>query len=248
MREIDFLGLKVSAISKGEIIAKILEFALVPKRKMIGYLNAHCVNLSLLDSEYRQILRKMDLVYAGGKGVVWASRLFESSLPERVNILDFFNDLSERLRDEEIKIYLLGGEPSIVEKAAKRLIKEPFGLKIVGFHHGFFNEAEEGAIINEINAVRPNLVIVGMGVPKQEKWIYRHLNELEVNLCWAVGAAFELLSGCRKRAPEWMIGCGFEWLYRLCQEPKRLWKRYLTGNFIFIYHIVRRRIIYGRHN
>jgi N-acetylglucosaminyldiphosphoundecaprenol N-acetyl-beta-D-mannosaminyltransferase len=111
------------------------------------------------------------------------------------------------------------------------------GLAIVGSRDGFFDEAEEDAV-REINKLKPNILMVGMGTPKQEKWIYNHLNELDVNLCWGVGAAFEWLSGYRKRAPRWMVECGFEWLYRLYQQPKRLWKRYLVGNLVFIYHVL----------
>lgn len=244
-KAIDFLGIKVSAITKEEMIDKILEFASTPldsetyltglmgRNKMITYLNAHCVNVSFADSEYREILKMQDLVYAGGKGVVWASRLFSKSLPERVNILDFFDRLVERIIEKKIKIYLLGGEPGVVQKTADKLKEKFSGLGIVGFHHGFFNGEEESEIIKEINFLKPHILMVGIGVPKQEKWIYRYLHELDINLCWAVGAAFDWLSGKHSRAPGWMVGCGLEWLHRFLQQPRRLWNRYLIGNPLF---------------
>lgn len=244
-KAIEFLGIKVSAITKEEMVEKILEFALTGRQKMITYLNAHCVNVSFTDFEYREILKAADLVYAGGKGVVWASRLLSSGLSERVNILDFFDKLAKRLKDEKVNIYLLGAQQDVVEKASEELKSR--GLIITGFHNGFFHKTEERNIINEINALKPNILIVGLGIPKQEKWIYRHLNELDVNLCWGVGAVFNNLSGKLKRAPQWMIDYGLEWLYRLYQEPKRLWKRYLFGNLLFIYRILKWRIKYGQY-
>ncbi|MDD4909381.1 MAG: WecB/TagA/CpsF family glycosyltransferase [Candidatus Omnitrophica bacterium] len=239
---IDFLGLRISAVTREQIVGDILESALKGRRRLITYINAHCVNLSFEDSEYRQILNRADLVYADGKSIVRASRLLNNPLPERVNILDFFDRLAVQLKEKNVKIYLLGAESGVVRKAAERLSGEPFGLRISGFHHGFFTPSEEGAIIDEINRIRPDMLMVGMGVPRQEKWLRRHLQEMDVNLCWAVGSAFEWLSGYRKRAPEWMLKHGLEWFYRLCLEPKRLWRRYLIGNFIFIYYVLKWKI------
>ena len=138
----------------------------------------------------------------------------------------------------------MGGELHIVKKAEEALKKK--GLRIVGSRDGFFSKAEEKEIIREINALKPDILMVGMGMPKQEKWIHGHLHELDVHLCWGVGAAFDWFSGQRKRAPLWMINCGFEWLHRLYQQPKRLWKRYVFGNAVFIYRIVKWKVIHGK--
>lgn len=237
---INFLGIKIAAVTTDEIIDRILELAIYGKRKMIAYVNAHCINASFSDNEYREILKQADLVYAGGKGVVWASKLFPQSLPERVNILDFFDKLAKRLIKNNITLYLLGGKPEVVKKAVCELKKRFSGLSILGFHHGFFKPEMEADIIKEINMLKPHILLVGMGVPKQEKWINKYLNQLDVNLCWAVGAVFSNFSGIFTRAPNWMIKCGLEWLYRLFQEPKRLWRRYLIGNFVFVYRVLKR--------
>lgn len=236
-KKISLLGIKINSLTREEIITALLEFAKGDRLTTAFYLNAHCVNVACSDGEYRSILNKSDLVYAGGQGVVWASRFLDSPLPERVNILDFFDILVKGLRDKKITIYLLGGEPQVVKKTEEVLKKK--GLEIVGSRDGFFDKTEETEVIRQINTLRPDILMVGMGIPKQEKWIYSHLNELDVNLCWAVGAAFEWICGYRRRAPVWMIKCGLEWLHRLYQQPKRLWKRYLVGNFIFVYHIVK---------
>lgn len=245
-KNVNFLNIKVAALTLDEIVEKILEYALTGKGKFITYLNAHCVNMTFADFEYKKILEKADLVYAGGQGVVWAARFLGNHLPERVNILDFFDRLVKELKEKEITIYLLGGTQDVVKKT-EQVLKDK-GLKILGSRDGFFDKIEEKEIIREINTLKPDILMVGMGVPKQEKWIYTHLNELDVHLCWAVGAVFDWLSGQKKRAPEWMMKCGLEWLHRLYQQPKRLWKRYLIGNIVFLCRIFKWKIKHGKNN
>lgn len=240
-RNVDFLGITLGALTASEMVDRILAYAVAGKHKKMTYINADCVNISFRNAEYRKILNQMDLVYAGGIGVVLGSRLFGKLLRERVNILDFFDKLAERLRENRVTMYLLGAKEDVVQKAKAELVRR-YSLDIVGSHSGFFDEKEGNSIIEEINALRPNILIVGMGVPKQEKWIYEYRDRLDVNLCWAVGGAFNNFSGLLKRAPRWMIRCGLEWLYRLYQEPGRLWKRYLIGNFTFLYHAIRWKI------
>jgi len=242
---VNFLNLKLSALTKKEIIDALLELCKKgrPAKKAI-YINAHCVNISFSDKEYRAILNTAELVYAGGQGVVWAAGFLGCPVPERVNILDFFEEFIERLIDKKITVYLLGSTREVVEKTGAILKNK--GVDIVGARDGFFPESECAEVIKEINKVKPDLLIVGMGAPKQEKWIKANSHKLDAGLCWAVGAAFEWISGYRKRAPMWMIRLGFEWLHRLLQQPVRLWKRYVFGNIIFIYHVLSWRIKHGK--
>jgi N-acetylglucosaminyldiphosphoundecaprenol N-acetyl-beta-D-mannosaminyltransferase len=233
----DFLGIKISLLDRGGVTDKILEFALAGRNKFITYLNAHCVNTYFSDSDYKEVLQKADFVYAGGQGVVWALRFLGVNLPERVNILDFFDRLSEKLKEKKTAIYLLGGKPEAVKKAGNDLKKK--GLNVVGARHGFFDEQEEACIIREINELKPDILMVGMGIPKQEKWISDHLDQLQVNLCWAVGGVFRIFSGELKSAPGWISDCGLEWLYLGFQDFKRLFGRYLLGNFIFVFNVLR---------
>lgn len=247
-RKMDFLGLQIGMLTKDEMVEKIIELASSGNRnKFITYLNAHCVNVSFSDPHYRRILNAADLVYIGGKGIILASKLLNKDFPERVNILDFFDDLADKLKERRTRIYLLGTEHQTIERAALRLSAAPFCLNIVGFQHGFFNGTQERAVIEAINSVSPDILMVGMGVPRQEKWIHRHLNALDVKLCWAVGGAFEWLSGRRKRAPYLMVECGLEWVHRLLQQPGQLWKRYLVGNPLFIYRVLREKFTTENH-
>ena len=236
-----FLGIKVDAVNRKDIVDIFSGFSKTGRKKTAFYINAHCVNLTYKDHEYRSILNKADLVYSGGQGVVWASGLLGADLPERVNILDFFDMLAKKLIEEKAGIYLLGDLPDVIEKAAGALKNK--GLNIIGQRHGFFNKVEERDIILEINKLKPDILMVGMSVPKQEKWISGHLNELDVNLCWAVGGVFKLLAGDLKRAPRIIIDCGLEWLYIGVQDPARLLKRYLIGNFIFVYRVLNQAIL-----
>ena len=236
---ISLAGVKIDSITRRQAVDILLDFSKRSFRKSAAYVNAHCVNLACDDKEYRIIQNKFDLVYAGGQGVVWASRFLGIPLPERVNILDFFDDLSKELSAKKVTVYLLGGRPEVVKKAGEFLKKK--GLNIIGCMHGFFNEREEIRIIKEINELRPNILMVGMGVPKQEKWIFSHLNELQVNLCWAVGGVFRIFSGELKKAPRWISNYGLEWLYLGLQDPRRLFRRYLFGNLIFVFNILRYR-------
>jgi len=236
-RKMNFLGIKIDVLRRTEVVNKIVEFALTDKTKFITYLHAHCVNIASSDYAYRSILNNSDGVYADGQGVVWASRFLGIPLPERVNVMDFFDSLAPRLRDEKITIYLLGGTLEVVKKAAEALKKRE--LKIIGSRSGFFDKTGEEEIIREINRLRPNILMLGMGVPKQEKWFHDHRSELDVNLCWAVGGAFKLLSGRLRRAPGWMINGGLEWLYVGLQDFNRLCTRYLLGNPLFIYRVLK---------
>jgi N-acetylglucosaminyldiphosphoundecaprenol N-acetyl-beta-D-mannosaminyltransferase len=246
-KNIDFLGIKIASIRKMDIVSLLLNFGQDTKKRMAFYLNAHCVNLACSDHYYKTILNQSDLLYAGGKGVVWASRFLGSGLPERVNILDFFDAFSKEARLRKTSFYLLGGTNEVVSGAANILRSN--GLNILGFRHGFFTAEEEKDIVREINTLQPNVLMVGMGVPKQEKWIYEHSHVVSVNLLWGVGAAFEWLSGKRKRAPGWMIEYGLEWLHRFCQQPLRLWRRYLIGNLLFVFRVLAWKMnILGRHD
>ena len=235
--KISLAGVKIHSITRKQAVDILLDFSKRSFRRTACYVNAHCINTACYDKEYRDIQNKFDLVYAGGQGVVWASRFFGIPLPERVNILDFFDRLLEGLMEKRITVYLLGGKPEVVRKAGETLKKK--GLNVVGSMHGFFDKQEEMSIIREINELRPDILMVGMGVPKQEKWIFSHLNELQVNLCWAVGGVFRIFSGELKRAPCWISNYGLEWLYLGLQDSKRLLGRYLFGNLIFVFNILR---------
>ncbi len=235
MKSSVLLGIPVACVTRAQILSTLLDFATGSSARTVCYVNAHCLNIASTDAHYRDILSRFDLVYAGGQALVWASRLYGCPIPERVNIMDYFNALAQGLRTRNIPIYLLGASKQTVSAAAKRLAQ--LGLKVAGWHHGYFSAQEEERVIARINAAQPGILIVGMGVPRQEKWIYRNRARLRVNLCWALGGFLEYAAGNRKPAPVWVVICCLEWLYMGMQEPSRLVKRYLIGNILFIFRI-----------
>lgn len=229
------LGVEIDNLTVPELLERIDHFIRDGRPHQVVYVNVDSLNQCKSDRSYRSILKKADLVYADGMGVVYASRIFSDPLKERLSAGDFLPDLCRFACRQNHTLFFLGGEEGVT-KAAEANLKTRFpGLKIVGRHHGFFTEAETPALLAEIRDKKPDILLVGMGAPRQEKWIRRHLEELGVPVVWGVGALFDYYAGKFPRAPVWMRRIGLEWLYRLWLEPSRLWKRYLIGNFIFTF-------------
>ena len=231
---VDVLGLE----SIPQEIVKLANGKLI-KPKAVFYLNSACASLALSNKEYLEILQKGDLVYADGWGVVLAAKLMGKKLPERANAADFFDHFCQLVAKKKLSLYLLGGKKEIVLKAATNLKQKFPKLKITGYHHGFFDKKQEEEIIEEINNLKPDFLLIGLGVPKQEKWMVKHRNKLQVKVIWGVGGLFNLLSGGLSRAPKLMRNFGLEWLYRLFQEPERLGKRYLFGLPPFFFRVIK---------
>lgn len=231
------LGIDIDSLTADEFLARIDEFVESKIPHQISYLNADCLNKCWSNRSYRETIMKSDLVYADGMGIVWASRLFGHPLPERLNANDLLPQFCQQAEEKGHRIFLLGGEAGVAEKAADDLISKYPKLKIVGCHHGYFADFESQAVIDKIRAAGPDILIVGMGAPKQELWIRRHLDDLKVPVVWGVGGLLDYSAKGIKRAPEWMRNIGLEWFWRLCLEPKRLWKRYLLGNILFTFRV-----------
>jgi len=228
------LGVKVDRIDTKGLFSKVEEFVKAKSTHHIAYVNVDCINKSRGDPEYKDILETSDLIYPDGMAVVWASKLTSRPLSERVTAADFFQDFCSYCADRKLSLYFLGGEEGVAEKAVKTMKDMVPDVEIVGYHKGFFDVQEEEKVIKEINGKRPDILLVGFGVPVQEKWIRMHMESLNVPVLWGVGALFDYFAGKVKRAPKWMRKRGLEWLFRLIMEPSRLWKRYLIGNLAFI--------------
>lgn len=231
------LGIDIDSLTSVEFLNRIDEFVASGSPHQISYLNADCLNQCWSNRSYREAISASDLVYADGMGVVWASRLFGHPLPERLNANDLLPEFCRRAGEKGHRIYLLGGDDGVAGKAAedfKRLHPE---LNIVGWRHGYFAPDEEPAVIESIREAKPDILLVGMGAPKQELWIQRNLKALGVPVAWGVGGLFDYPAKKISRAPVWMRKAGLEWFWRLCMEPKRLWKRYLLGNILFTFRV-----------
>lgn len=176
------------------------------------------------DGSLREAYERADLVTADGIGLVWASRLLGAPLGERVAGIDLMEALCERAARRGYKLFLLGARPGVAQAAARNLRARFPGLVIVGTHHGYFafGSLEEEAVLEEINRLAPDLLLVGMGVPRQERWMLRHRNDLGVPVVMGVGGSFDVLSGRVARAPLGWQKLGLEWLWRTLREPHRL--------------------------
>lgn len=231
------LGIDIDPLTADEFLKRIDDYVASKTPHQISYLNADCLNKCWSDRAYRDSISASDLVYADGMGVVWASRLFGHPLPERLNANDLLPEFCRRAEGKGHRIYLLGGEPGVAERAAKDFQRKHPKLQIVGHHHGYFSCEEEAGVIAQIRESNADILIVGMGAPKQELWIQKNLKDLGVPAAWGVGGLLDYSAKDIKRAPVWMRKAGMEWLWRLSLEPGRLWKRYLLGNILFTFRV-----------
>lgn len=205
-----------------------------PRRVM--YVNAHVLNQSQERPELRAALQDADLVYCDGYGVRVAARALELPTPHRMTGADWIWSLAALCQHRDLSIYLLGSEPGIAAEAAARLTRWYPRLRIAGTHHGFFEIGSPHAerVVEDINARRPDILLTGMGTPKQERWVTEHADRVDAGVLWTVGALFDYVSGRIPRAPGWLADNGLEWIFRLGIEPQRMWRRYLIGNPMFL--------------
>lgn len=200
----------------------------------IAFLNAHCDNLARADWKYKDTLKSVDALLPDGSGVSIAAKMAGRNLGENLNGTDLFGPLCRCLAFRGIPVFFLGGRPEVAEATARKAADQFPGLKVAGFHHGYFAPREEDAVIDDINRSGARIVFVAFGVPQQDVWIARVRHRLNAPVLIGVGGLFDFVSGRIPRAPMWMRSIGIEWLYRLKCEPKRMWRRYIAGNFAFM--------------
>ena len=240
---VDVLGVGVDPIDLRQVLSTVGEFIRSGEKKTVCYANVHCVNIARRDREFREILNGADLVYCDGFGVVLGARIMGMHLPGRMTGADWIYDLCSFCQDAGYSIYLLGSRPGVAGKAAGRLRELYPSLEIPGSHHGYLSDQREvEATIREVNGCRPDILLVGMGSPLQEKFVRRHRDRFDVPVCWTVGALFDYVAGVVPRAPRWMLDHGLEWLFRLLYEPRRMWSRYLVGNTVFLMRVLGARL------
>ncbi|MDR1759195.1 MAG: WecB/TagA/CpsF family glycosyltransferase [Fibrobacter sp.] len=239
----DFYNIKVNVLNQDEALSCIRDILFQDPHKNIFFLNAHCFNLAQKHSKYFNALHRSDFLLNDGMGISIAARFKGIKFPDNLNGTDFIPLIIKEGVAGNKTFYLLGTKDHILEKTKVNLETNFPGMKILGMHNGFFSEAENKDIINEINELKVDIIIVGMGVPLQEIWIHENKNKLpDVSLFVAGGAIFDFLSGTISRAPVWMRKLRIEWIYRLCLEPKRMWKRYILGNILFFFHLLKHQI------
>jgi len=210
-----------------------------PARRVM-YVNAHVLNQSREQPALRAALKAADLVYCDGYGVRLAAKALDVEIPHRMTGADWVWGLATLCAAAGQAVYLLGSEPGVAQQAAERLGCSHPQLRVAGTHHGYFalGSAHDERVVEDINERRPDIVLVGMGSPKQELWVQRNAHRLDADVVWTVGALFDYVSGRVPRAPGWLADNGLEWIFRLAIEPNRMWRRYLLGNPVFVSRVM----------
>lgn len=234
-----FLNTSVDNLSMEETLDKVAEA--VEEDRLIHHVVVNAGKIVALQKD-RQLLdsvNKADLINADGQAVVWASRLLNKPLKERVAGIDLFVNLLNWAHENKHSIYLLGAEPEVLEALVEKISRKFSKELIAGYHHGYFGKREEQGVVTQIAHSGAQLLFVAMPSPRKEIFLRRHKAALaDLNFIMGVGGSFDVLAGKTRRAPRWMQNAGLEWFYRFLQEPRRMWKRYLIGNTKFVALVV----------
>ncbi len=242
---INILGVWVDALTVDELHGELV--SIIDRHDCIQVLNVNvnCLNLAYERPWLRDLLNSAEVVFCDGDGVRLGARLLGRRLPSRITYADWLWELAQFSEPRGYSFFFLGARPGVADRAAARLQARFPNLQIVGTHHGFFDKAvdslENEDVIRQINGVRPNILVLGFGMPLQERWLLENWDRVEANIVLTGGAVFDYISGELQRAPSWMTDHGLEWLGRLIIEPRRLWKRYLIGNPVFLYRVLKQR-------
>ncbi len=231
---VDFMGVKVDNLDTRQLLERILCYASGSRQRLVMYVNADCMLIARKNRDYKKLLNSADILYPDGIGVVLGARFLGLGMAARSTAADFMPDFCSHFAERGYKIFLLGAREGVASKAALRLLEKVPNLKIAGTHHGYFTQDETEKVISLINNSGAHILLVGLGAPYQEFWITRNRDLLSPRILWGVGGLFDFLSGSTPRGPQWLLDNGFEWLCRLMAEPRRLWRRYLIGNMVFI--------------
>jgi N-acetylglucosaminyldiphosphoundecaprenol N-acetyl-beta-D-mannosaminyltransferase len=218
---VDILDIPIDSVTMGEAVEKVKSFLNENRVHTIYTPNSEIMMAAQRDPYLKQILCEADLLIADGAGVVLASRILGAALPEKVAGFDLVMNIFASENQKPLRFFFFGGKPGIAEAARKNVLKQYDGIEIVGCRNGYFSPDEEPEIIDQINSSCADILLVALGAPKQEKWIYEHKEQLNVKVCIGVGGTFDVLAGKAKLAPQFFRKNGLEWLYRLYKEPWR---------------------------
>jgi N-acetylglucosaminyldiphosphoundecaprenol N-acetyl-beta-D-mannosaminyltransferase len=243
---VNVLGVGGDPITLEELQAEIRRLAVSGKRGTVLNVNANCLNLLYGSPALRTFFEDADVVFCDGAGVMLAARLLGKNIPARITYADWAWRLAALAEAEGLSLFLLGAEPGVAQRAALRFKERHPDLAISGVRHGYFDHApgsrENEAVLREVNAARPDILLVGLGMPLQEIWLMENRYRIEAGVALTGGAVFDYVSGRLRRGPRLLTDNGLEWLARLFVEPRRLWRRYLLGNPLFLLRVLAERL------
>jgi len=240
---VSILGIKISLCTRTELNRYLEETVLLGRKEMILNVNVNCMNLAGRHLWLKDLLNAAPVVFCDGEGVRLAGRWLGARIPEKITYNRWIWDVAALSERHGFTWYMLGASENSLREAIRVLESAYPRLRIVGGHPGYFrDDAEIEEVVEEINAKRPNVLVLGMGMPLQEKWLHGHFDRINVNVALTGGAVFDYISGRIKMTPDLFYRLKLEWLYRLWQQPRRLFRRYLVGIPEFFFRVIRARL------
>lgn len=216
-------------------VQSIVDHAGKRQQSSFAFVNADCLNKAWGNAHYRSSLDSMTEVYADGVGVKIAAKMHDIDVADNVNGTDLFPLLCAQAAEQNIKLFLLGAQEGVAETSAIKMQHRFPGLKIAGTQHGYFKQENTSELIDKINQSGADIVVIAFGAPLQEIWMQHYRQNIKAPVCIGVGGCLDFYAERISRAPKWLRAMSMEWVWRLLQEPKRMWRRYLLGNPLFLY-------------
>jgi N-acetylglucosaminyldiphosphoundecaprenol N-acetyl-beta-D-mannosaminyltransferase len=201
--------------------------------------NVHKMVLAQRDSRLREILKQCELACADGQPVLWLARLLNKPLKARITGIDLMERLLELAAQRGYRVYFLGARTDVLTKVVDECKQRYSGLRVAGWSDGYWEPEEESRVVEDVRREQPDILFVALGSPQKEFFIHAHRETLAVPFAMGVGGSFDVIAGKAKRAPLWMQRAGLEWVWRVLQEPGRMWKRYSHDGFVFAYLVLR---------
>jgi len=248
VERVNVLGVQVHRVASEDLLEVIDDAIRCGKKKLLVYVNVHAINLAAKIPWFKDFLNGADITYPDGEGIRLGAWILGHSLPPQTALTRWIWDLGKFCADRGFRMYVLGGEQHVVEKAVTVLRERHPRLNIVGYHHGYFQKhgPETDAMVETINALEPNILLIGFGMPIQEDWIRRNYERLRVNAILTAGSSFDYAAGTKPVCPVWVSRIGLEWFYRFLFEPRRLFKRYFFGNPMYLARVLLQRVKNGK--
>ena len=232
LKQVEILGVNVNSLTMAQAVEAVQQFIAEKKVALVATANAEMLMRSTQDEELKDILNQADLVVPDGAGTVWAAGHLGEPMPERVAGFDLAQELMREAPARGDRIYFFGSAPGVADKAKAKAEELYPGIQEVGGRNGFFSEADEPQIIADIRAAKPDILLAALGVPKQEKWLKKHMQELQVPVSIGVGGTLDVMAGVMERAPLWMQKAKLEWLFRGLKQPSRAGRLLALPKFV----------------
>jgi len=245
LEEVTILGVGIQSWKVSALHSAIQNIIETHTKALVLNVNAYCLNLAYQYPWLRKFLNSAKIIFSDGVGVVVGAKILGYKISNRITYADWAWQLAEYAEPRKFTFFFLGARPGIADKAADKLKTRYPNLRIIGTHHGYFDKKsgslENEIMIEKINTAKPNILIVGFGMPLQERWLMENWDGINANIALTGGAVFDYISGELQRAPKWMTNNNLEWLGRLLIEPRRLWKRYIIGNPLFLWRVIKQK-------